>query len=244
MQVTFLGTGDAFGSGARFQTCIALTAGARRWLVDCGASSLVAMQRFSVQPSSVGAVLLTHLHGDHFGGLPFLFLEEQFASRRRAPLVVAGPEGTRERVTAAMEALFPGSSRIPYGFETSYVEWHDGEAVDVNGARVTPFAVVHDSGATPFALRVEREGKVVCYSGDTEWTPALAEACRGADLFVVEATAYDGRMKLHLDYATLLAHRAELAARRIIVTHMGPGMLAHAAGAELETARDGLVVEL
>lgn len=49
--VQFLGSGDAFGSGGRFQTCIYVDAGQTRFLFDCGASSLVAMKRFGVAPS-------------------------------------------------------------------------------------------------------------------------------------------------------------------------------------------------
>src|SRR2546423_3004329 len=109
--VRFLGTGDAFGSGGRFQTCIHVDTGSNAFLIDCGASSLVAMKRYEVDPARVSTVLVTHLHGDHFGGVPFLVLEGQF-SKRSAPLAVAGPPGTRERITAAMEVLFPGSSTV------------------------------------------------------------------------------------------------------------------------------------
>lgn len=104
VRLRFLGSGDAFGSGGRFQTCLLLDgAGDGLVLIDCGASSLIAMRRAGVDPSAVGWVLLTHLHGDHFGGLPFLVLDGQF-SRRTRPLVVAGPPGARARVEAARRA--------------------------------------------------------------------------------------------------------------------------------------------
>src|SRR5215216_441431 len=107
--VRFLGSGDAFGSGGRFQACISVRAHEAHVLLDCGATTLVAMRRLGVDPGSVDAVVVSHLHGDHFGGLPFLVLDAQF-SRRERPLVVAGPPGVEERVRAAMEVLFPGSS--------------------------------------------------------------------------------------------------------------------------------------
>src|SRR5919204_495218 len=107
----FLGSGDAFGSGGRLQACISVRSEQAHVLLDCGASSLVAMKRLGVEPNSVDAVVLTHLHGDHFGGIPFLVLDGQF-SRRERPLLVAGPPGTRERVVQAMEVLFPGSSGV------------------------------------------------------------------------------------------------------------------------------------
>ena len=119
--VRFLGSGDAFGSGGRFQTCILLVSEAARVLLDCGASSLIAMKRFGVEPDTIDAVLITHLHGDHFGGLPFMVLDAQF-SRRERPLTVAGPPGLEVRVRAAMEALFAGSSATRQRFDLRFVE--------------------------------------------------------------------------------------------------------------------------
>ncbi|HKQ67618.1 MAG TPA: MBL fold metallo-hydrolase [Methylomirabilota bacterium] len=238
MKVRFLGSGDAFGSGGRFQTCIHLQSGASQLLLDCGASSLIAMRRFGVDPQAIDTVLLTHLHGDHFGGVPFLILDGQFRRRTR-PLTVAGPPGVEARVRQAMEVFFPGSTRVERKFQTRFVELADREAVEVGPVRVTGFSVVHASGAPPFALRVAAEGRIVAYSGDTEWTESLVDAARGADLFIAEALFYDKRVKYHLDLTTLLRERARLECRRLIVTHMGEDMLARVDGLEVEAAEDG-----
>jgi ribonuclease BN (tRNA processing enzyme) len=240
--LTFLGSGDAFGSGGRLQACLLLDGGAGSLLIDCGATSLVAMKRAGVDPSSIGFVVVSHLHGDHFGGLPFLVLDGQF-SRRELPLVVAGPPGIRERVEAAMEVLFPGSSNVARRFPVDYIELAEQTPLTVGPAMVTAFAVDHASGAPAYAYRIEYEGKTVAYSGDTAWTDALAEAARGADLFVCEAYYAAKAIPYHLDYGTLIAHRAELGCGRIIVTHMSAEMLASPAG-EIERAYDGMVVRL
>jgi ribonuclease BN (tRNA processing enzyme) len=238
MKVRFLGSGDAFGSGGRFQTCIHVEAGASQLLLDCGASSLIAMRRFGVDPQAIDTVILSHLHGDHFGGVPFLILDGQF-KRRTRPLLVAGPPGVEKRVREAMEVFFPGSTRIERKFETRFVELADRVAVDVGPVHVTGFEVSHASGAPPFALRIAGEGKVVAYSGDTEWTESLVDAARGADLFIAEALFYDKRVRYHLDLATLLEHRARLECRRLILTHMGEDVLARLDGLAVEAAEDG-----
>jgi ribonuclease BN (tRNA processing enzyme) len=238
VKVRFLGSGDAFGSGGRFQTCIHLEAGASQLLLDCGASSLIAMRRFGVDPQAIDAVILSHLHGDHFGGVPFLILDGQF-NRRTRPLVVAGPPGVEQRVREAMEVFFPGSTRIERKFETRFLELGDRVAVPIGPVSVTGFEVSHASGAPPFALRVVGEGKVVTYSGDTEWTESLIDAVSGADLFIAEALFYDKRIKYHLDLATLLRNRTRLDCRRLVLTHMGRDMLARLGGLEVEAAADG-----
>jgi ribonuclease BN (tRNA processing enzyme) len=243
VKVRFLGSGDAFGSGGRFQTCIHLDWGGAQILVDCGASSLIAMRRFGVDPVAINAVILSHLHGDHFGGVPFLILDGQF-TRRTRPLVVAGPPGVEARVRDAMEVFFPGSSRVERRFDVRYVELADRVPLSLGSVSVTPFGVVHASGAPPFALRVAGDEKIVAYSGDTEWTDSLIDAARGADLFIAEAYFFDKAVKFHLDLATLLRHRAELDCRRLIVTHMSEDMLRHCAALEVETAEDGKVVDV
>lgn len=243
MKVRFLGSGDAFGSGGRFQTCILLESSATQLLVDCGASSLIAMRRFGVDPLTIDTVILSHLHGDHFGGVPFLILDGQF-TRRTRPLVVAGPAGVEARVREAMEVLFPGSSRVQRRFDTRFVELADRVTLEIASVSVTPFGVVHASGAPPFALRIGADGKTVTYSGDTEWTDSLIDAACGADLFIAEAYFFDRAVKYHLDLVTLLKHHPELDCRRLIVTHMSEDMLRRRAGLEVETAEDGKVVVL
>jgi ribonuclease BN (tRNA processing enzyme) len=92
MRLTFLGSGDAFGSGGRFNTCFHLERAAHgNVLVDCGASSMVAIRKWQVDPNAISTVLVSHLHVDHFGGLPFFLLDAQLISRRTAPLTLAGP---------------------------------------------------------------------------------------------------------------------------------------------------------
>lgn len=242
-QLQLLGAGDAFGSGGRFQTCLLLRGPRGPLLIDCGASSLIAMKRAGVDPSEIGWVLLTHLHGDHFGGLPFLILDGQF-NRRERPLVIAGPTGVRERVEAAMEVLFPGSSRVSRRFTIEFVELLDGKASSVGPATVTPFAVQHASGAPSYALRVEYDGKLIAYSGDTEWTESLTDAARGADLFVCEAYFFEKKVKFHLDYRTLRKHRDQLACGRLVLTHMSEEMLGRADEADVELAEDGQIISL
>jgi ribonuclease BN (tRNA processing enzyme) len=243
VRVTFLGSGDAFGSGGRFQTCIAVEAGRERLLIDCGASSLIAMRRFGVDPLALDTVLVSHLHGDHFGGLPFLILDAQFRRRTR-PLTIAGPAGIEARVGQAMEVLFPGSSTVERTFAVSFVELEDRRSRALGTFTVTPYTVVHASGAPPFALRVTAGDRVIAYSGDTEWTDALVEAAGATDLFICEAYFFDKRVKYHLDYRTLRTERTRLGCRRLVLTHMSADMLGHLDEVDVECAEDGKTIEL
>ena len=164
MNITFLGSGDALGSGGRFQACLGIRAGPDHLLLDCGASSLIAMRRFGIDPAAVDAVIVSHLHGDHFGGIPFLVLAGQFGRRTR-PLRIAGPPGVEARVRAAMEVLFPGSSTAERRFALEFVELHPGRETRFGTVTVTPYEVVHPSGAPALALRLAAGARVLAYSG-------------------------------------------------------------------------------
>jgi ribonuclease BN (tRNA processing enzyme) len=244
VRLRLLGTGDAFGTGGRLQTCFLVEHSGGRLLVDCGASSLVAMRREGVRPEEIDLVLLSHLHGDHFGGLPFLLLDSQYASGRERPLTVVGPPGTPARVEALMEASFPGSWGTRWRFELSLLELAPGERREVGGIAVRAFEVRHPSGAPSLALRLEVDGRVLAYSGDTEWVPALAEAARGADLLVTECYRFEPGVPYHLDHRTLEAHRGELDARRVVLTHLGSEAYERRAEMYFEVAQDGMTLEL
>jgi len=242
--VTFAGSGDAFGSGGRYQACIHLNrAGRPSALLDCGATSLSALKCLGLDPGDVSAVFVSHLHGDHFAGLPFLILDGQF-SRRVAPLTIVGPPGTTQRLTAAMECLFPGSSATARRFSVEIAELRPGSATSACGITVRAWAAEHPSGAPALILRLDVDGKTIAYTGDTAWTEAIPEAAADADLLVAEAYYRDKNVPHHLRYADLADHRARLGARRVILTHMSADMLSHRPEASFETASDGLVVRL
>ena len=239
ISVQFLGSGDAFGSGGRLQTCIYVDAGHTRFLLDCGTSSLIAMKRWGVDPVLIDSILLTHLHGDHFGGIPFFIVEAQLLSKRTQPLIVAGPPGLEGRIREAMESMLPGSSRVPQRFQITFVEFMERVPVQIGPVHVTPYPVLHPSGAPPYALRAACAGKVVAYSGDTAWTDSLLEAADGADVFICEAYFFDKPIPHHLNYRTVLAHREALRCRRLILTHMSADMLTRLHEVEIEYAEDG-----
>ncbi len=212
-------------------------------LLDCGTSSLIAMKRDGIDPSEIDAVVVSHLHGDHFGGLPFLILDGQF-SRRTRPLLIAGPPGIEKRVRQAQEALFPGSSKVVQKFDITFSALEDRSPAAIGSLTVTAFTVSHASGAPAFALRVGCDNKTIAYSGDTEWTEALVETANGTDLFICEAYFFDKQVKFHLDYRTLMSHRAELNTKRLVLTHLGSDMLARIDNVDAECATDGLIIEL
>jgi ribonuclease BN (tRNA processing enzyme) len=225
MRLTVIGCGDAFGAGGRLQTAFHVSTGNRQFLIDCGASTLIGMRRLGLDPGELDMVCITHLHGDHFGGLPWFLIDGQFVTKRKRPLVVTGPQGTEKRFLTAAEALYPDSTKAGRAFDLRFLEYDGEEPIQMDGLAIRPFEVIHPSGAPPYALRFETDGKTITFTGDTGWTEKLCKAARGADLFISECFQYDVTLPIHLDYKTIDANYEKLNAKQVLLTHMGAAML-------------------
>ncbi len=243
LQLQVLGCGDAFSSGGLLHTCFLLRGGTREGplapaLLDCGATALAAMKGRGIEPAAIRTILITHLHGDHFGGLPFLLGDAHYRARRSEPLTLAGPPGLAERLHRAREVLYPSSTRRELAFDLEIVELPERCPRPVNGFLVTAFEVVHPSGAPSYALRIEVDGRVLAFSGDTGWTDALIDAAAGADVFICECGSRDRPIPNHMNYRELLDRLRLLDCGRVLLTHLGDDMLGRQ-GLELEPLGEG-----
>jgi ribonuclease BN (tRNA processing enzyme) len=247
MKLTIIGSSDAFGSGGRLQTCFHVATDSGQFLIDCGATSLIGLERQGIDPKEISTIFVTHLHGDHFAGLVWWLIHAVHLAKRTAPLTVVGPLGIEERFKAAAEALFPGSTSAPRQFELVFRTYQDFVPLAANGVRVTPFVVSHPSGATAYALRFEVDGKIVSFSGDTEWVESLVDAASGADLFISECFAFEAEARYHLNWRTIERNLDRLGAKAVLLTHLGPEALANRPAIRhpiVSIAEDGLQLEV
>lgn len=244
LRVSFLGTGDAFSASGRHQAGYLVHGGATSFLLDIGSSTLGSMKQHGIDPSVVDLVLISHLHGDHFSGLPFLFLEYIFERKRERPLRIAGPPGTEERVRTLFRAMYRDLASEPLPFALQFTEMPPGVPVSFDDVHVEPFRVPHQENDISLGLRVSVAGRTILYSGDTGWTETLVEQSRDTDLFICECCFFETRMAMHLDYPRLAENRSRFGCKRMLLTHLGREMHAHRADVEIEMASDGLMVEL
>ncbi len=245
LSLQFIGCGDAFGSGGRFNTCFHLVGEKTDLLIDCGASSLVAMNKFGIDRNAIALIVITHFHADHFGGIPFFMLDAQFFSKRRDPLTIVGPVGLDAWYERVMETAFPGSSKASQKFELNLVEIPAGTTLAIGDISVSAFQALHGPPDGPYlAVRVEAEGKSIAYTGDSEWTEALIPAARDADLFIAEAYFRDKSVVTHLSLKDIEVHFDELRPRRLVLTHMSEDMLSHPDCQNYEVAEDGMILEI
>jgi ribonuclease BN (tRNA processing enzyme) len=242
VRVQFLGSGSAFSDGGRVNAAIHVTAPGVSLLLDCGGSALPGIKKH-IDPATIDAIAVTHLHGDHFGGIPFLVIEQHFTGRKK-PLLVGGPPSLAQRLRAAEQALYPdffGPTTLGFPFSTVVL---GAEPTELGGARVSALPVRHVAMAEPHGLRVEVGGKLIAYSGDARFTSELVAVSKGADLFICEATFFEREDPSHISYRQVMAHRDEFEAKQIVLTHLGAETLAHLSEVELKTSADGMLIEI
>ncbi|HEX2227204.1 MAG TPA: MBL fold metallo-hydrolase [Candidatus Binatia bacterium] len=240
MKLHILGCGDAFGSGGRNQSGYLIEAEQRRFLLDCGPTTLLAMKRAGFNPLDLDAVFVSHLHGDHFGGIPFLFIEYLYQRPRSRPLYIAGPPRIEQRVRDLFGLMY-GSRELPS------VEFHVLEpekSLVVAGVEIFSFRVPHQVNDISLALKVRCGGKEILFSGDSAWTERFIDEARGVDLFLCECTFYDAGQGNHIRYLTLEENLPRFDCRRIVLTHLGEEMLARRSELAAICAEDGMVLDL
>jgi ribonuclease BN (tRNA processing enzyme) len=249
MKVTIVGCGDAFGSGGRSHTCFRVDCSGRTLVVDFGASAIVAWNKAGFAANDIDAILISHLHGDHFGGLPFLLLQCHFVEKRNKPLTLFGPPGLKARLDTLLETFFAGTTEMAWMFDWHVEEIIPGDRGEIDGFSLRTIEVDHYSGAPSTGVRIVAGGRAFAYSGDSAWTEALVELADGADLFLLECYSAEQPIPGHIDWPTLEANRARLKARRLMLTHIGENegtdeFRRTLAERGIATCYDGCVIEL
>ena len=242
-EIVFVGTGDAFNSGGRRNSAILVRDAGRSILLDCGPTTLGGLKLLGIDPLEIDAIALSHFHGDHVAGVPFLLLDYLYQHPREKPLEILGPPG--------VEACVDGLTRA-YGYhlerERSYalrfLEFVVDQPASVAGFRVTPMPAVHQEHTCPHMVRVDTERRSLVFSGDTGWHDTLPKKVGDVDLFISECVFFDAEFAFHLSHRRLDQERARFACGAIRLTHLGSQVLENESLVRFDTAYDGLRLQL
>lgn len=242
VSVQVIGCGDAFGSGGQINTCFYIKRSSVQLLIDCGATTLPALKKQQIEIREIDLVIITHFHGDHYGGIPYILLDLAINGQQK-PLTIISPPGCRERVIKLLDLLYPGSAVLEK-LEVEFREYQPYQIHHVGEITLTAFPVIHSEDALPHGIRLKIGDKIIAYSGDTEWTDSLIEICANADLFICECNFYHSQVKGHLNYLELQQNLSLLQFKRILLTHFGQEMLNNLEDVRLDYATEGQIIGL
>ena len=211
---------------------------------------MLALKKLGWDPRQLGAIAFTHLHGDHMGGYPFLFLDSSFNLRRNRPLEIVGPVWVERRLREVAVAAYADLAHVVPPFDINFRELSAGGEVEILGAKIQGFAASHmEPPDRPLCLRITgADGKSVAFSGDTELCPGLFEAAEGVDLLVAECSGVKPPVGRHCTWEEWQPELPNLTAKQILFTHLGEDMRAALndldAPDNLQFADDGLQIEV
>ena len=223
MRATVIGCSGSFAGPQSPASCYLVQAegAGRTWnlLLDLGSGALGVLQRH-LSPDRLDAVVLTHLHPDHCVDLCGLYVYRRYlpAGPPSQRLPVFGPEGTPERLALMYHGLEDGGMQAQYAFAVVA----DAVPFTVGPFTVTPYAVNHPVEA--YGYRVEADGAVLAFTGDTDECDNLVPLLADADLALVDSAFVDGRdtvTGIHLSGSR--AARAAVRAGgvgRLVLTHI------------------------
>jgi ribonuclease BN (tRNA processing enzyme) len=223
LRLTVVGCTGSFPGPDSPASCYLLdvTEAGRTWRVvlDLGSGSLGPLQRYAA-PSDLDAVVISHLHPDHFMDLCGLYVALRYDPAvlpGAAALPVYGPEHTFQRI---QQAYGPDAiDELPKVYDVRTMA--DGQPFAVGPIRITPRRVEHPVPA--FGLRIEYAGRSIAYSGDTDACPELLELARDVDLLLAEASFEEGRdavRGIHLTGRRAGEVARQAGARRLVLTHI------------------------
>ncbi len=241
--LTILGCGDAFSSGGHLHTCFFLqTPEGKGILLDCGATVMTAFERQGMRTDDVDAMLISHFHNDHYGGIPIFLIQALKLEKRSKPLLLCLPKGGEEQVYRLLEATYPGTGELLKSSNVEVKEYPSEERTRLLDTTVTAYPVIHAPLSNPHGVRIETKEGTLAFSGDTEWTEKLKPLSDGADLFICECNFLAENGPAHLSHEELLRHQHAFRCGKMQLTHMGPEVLKNRDKLAFETLQEGKTI--
>ena len=227
MKFTFIGTGNAFAQLGRFQPAHWMTVNNSHILWDCGNTALAAIKKFNLPITQLQTIFISHFHGDHILGLPFIFLDRIYLNPVDTKIQVYGFKGIKKVIDSLMTSIYPAQAN-----QVDQVA--DIHELSTDTTIILPMGIVkttksnHTDNSLFFKFipnnHTTKDLPVVAYTGDNELTQEQLPFLKDVDVLITECTDWDQTGGNHTSWSllkTFLSDLRSLGVKKIILVHLG-----------------------
>jgi len=219
-EILVLGCGDACSFGGRNQTSFLIKTKELNFLLDCGPSTLSELKKRNIDTNKINFILNTHMHGDHYGGIPYLLLDLDINYQLDNFLIV-GPEGINQRLFQLQDLLYPGYNFDRFKFKVNFEEMIPYKEFNLNNINIKAFLMSHSSYSYCLGYKIGYKNKFIAYTGDTSWTDEIINLSDNTELFIIDCSFYNKNSKVaHTSYEEILENLNKLNTKNILLTHL------------------------
>lgn len=217
LKLTFIGSGNAFSPGGLCCNGFMVN---DRLLFDSPPQALSSLNKLGFNANDLDAVIISHHHGDHFLGLPFLLLHWKYQGRQR-PVRIIGPKNTEALARMIAENVFPGVFELP--FEIEWIEAQPNKPISFDCVDLEPLLMTHDDRlAQSLGYVATIAGRKFGYTGDTMMCDSVMRLAQESEVLVSECASVDQRIPVHMNLLDDIpvVRSAMQASAALILTHI------------------------
>lgn len=212
MQIIFLGTGYAFSTKTRSNTSVLLPD--EGILLDCPPDILHKLQKIDYDISKLKYIMISHTHGDHILGLPFLFMYSKYI--QKLSVKVIGVNGLRNHILSITDLIYPDSS-TEFNSEFQTIELSTGEHI-IDKIKLRVEETEHS--VPNLSYRIEHDDKIITYSGDTY--SDISELATDSDILIHEAALPHRKSKVHCNIDEAIETFERSRSKKMALVHVYP----------------------
>lgn len=213
-ELFILGSGNAFNINARGHTAFLLD---QKILIDCGPTILLKTQEFRIDLSSLKYILITHYHGDHFAGIPFLLIYFKYILHRKEKLTIMGPEGLNIHFNKIMEVTYPN---MEFDFEIEFIELNKNDEIFCNPYIIKSYPITHKEESIGY--RIVDNKHSFAFTGDTILNEEVFILMDAVDIGIIELSLWDNPNQeiSHVSLQELISLRDKINVKHLFFNHI------------------------
>ncbi|MCS7206067.1 MAG: MBL fold metallo-hydrolase [Leptospiraceae bacterium] len=208
-----LGSGNAYNLDGRGHSGFLLDS---KIMIDCGATVLLKANQYKVDLSSLDVILITHFHGDHYSGIPFLLIFFKYVLKRTEKLMIVGPKNLKTQIQQLIEILF---QKQEFPFDVEIIEISPNETWKYQNYTIQTFPINHKEESIGY--KIFDQNHSFAFTGDSVLDEFVFKLMDGVDVGIMEVSFLRKEPESsHISLEEVMENRAKIKTKRLFFNHL------------------------